>query len=92
MTVDIDDFHQSLLGIKDADEVLVMLVATLDADGGLPTVNTQAPLVINVTNWRSAQLLQTNQAYSMHQEVEVPLLDASRVIAVEDAAVDARSD
>ncbi len=91
MTVDIDDFRQSLLGIKDADEVLVMLVATLDADGGLPTVNTQAPLVISVTNWRCAQILQTNQAYSMHQEVEVPLLDASRVIAAEDA-VDARSD
>ncbi|MGC9154948.1 MAG: flagellar assembly protein FliW [Ferrimicrobium sp.] len=80
MAVDIDDFHQSLLGIKDAGEVLVMLIATLDAEGGLPTVNTQAPLVINVTNWRSAQILQNNQAYSMHEAVEVPLRDRSRIV------------
>lgn len=95
MTVDIDDFYQSLLGIKDAGEVLVMLVVTLDADGGLPTVNTQAPLVINVTNWRSAQILQANQAYSMHQEVEIPLLDPSRVAVANDVAevlADGRSD
>ncbi|MEX6429526.1 MAG: flagellar assembly protein FliW [Ferrimicrobium sp.] len=79
MAVDIDDFHQSLLGINDAGEVLVMLIATLDAHGGNPTVNTQAPLVINVSNWRCAQILQGNQAYNMHQEVEVPLRDEARV-------------
>ncbi|MCI2975364.1 MAG: flagellar assembly protein FliW [Ferrimicrobium sp.] len=81
MAVDIDDFHQSLLSIKDASEVLVMLIATLDDVGGNPTVNTQAPLVINITNWRCAQILQDNQAYSMHQEVDIPLRDNARIPA-----------
>jgi flagellar assembly factor FliW len=87
MTVDINDFYQSLLDVKDANEVLVMLIATLDPDGGLPTVNTQAPLVINVTNLRCAQILQTNQEYSMQQEVGIPLLDLSRVTTADSCLV-----
>ena len=79
MAVDIDDFCQSLLGIRDASEVIVFVIATLGVNGESPTVNTQAPLVINVSNWRCAQVLQGNQAYSMRESVDVLFRDESRM-------------
>ncbi len=81
LELEIDDFHQALLGIKDASEVLVMLIATLREEGAFPTVNTQAPLVINVTNWKVAQVSQSNAEYRLDQEAEVAFYDAERAIA-----------
>ncbi len=82
LELEIDDFHQALLGIREASEVLVMLIATLRTDGAPPTVNTQAPLVINVTNWKVAQVSQPNTDYQLDQESVVEFYDPGRVTAV----------
>jgi len=77
MTVFIDNFHEALLEIENAGDVLVFLIATIDADGGCPTVNTKAPLVLNVKNWRCAQVCQ-DEDLELNLPVNVPLVDKTR--------------
>jgi flagellar assembly factor FliW len=78
LSVDIDDFHQSLLGLTEARQVLVLLIATLRGENSCPTVNTRAPLVINVENLRAAQIVQGDQAYRLDEPATVPFFDPAR--------------
>lgn len=77
MTDFIDNFHKALLEIENAGDVLMFLIATIDADGGCPTVNTKAPLVLNVKNWRCAQVCQ-DEDLELNLPVNVPLVDKTR--------------
>ena len=78
MTIDIDDFHQSLIGAEEEKDILVLLVANV-RDDGPPTVNTLAPIIINTKNWRCAQVIQKNAACLLEQDVDVPLRDEARL-------------
>jgi len=78
LTVEIDDFHQSLLGLTDARQALVLLIATLRGQEAYPTVNTRAPLVVNVENLRAAQIVQQDQAYRLDEPALVRFFDPAR--------------
>jgi flagellar assembly factor FliW len=78
LTVDIDDFHEALLDIQGPSDVFVLLIVSLEKEGDMPTANTLAPLVINVSNWKAAQIPQSNESYSLRQKLSVPFFDPSR--------------
>lgn len=78
LSVDIDDFHQSLLGLTEARQALVLLIVTLRGQDAYPTVNTRAPLVINVESLRAAQIVQEDQAYRLDEPAPVQFFDPTR--------------
>ncbi|MFN8074005.1 MAG: flagellar assembly protein FliW [Kineosporiaceae bacterium] len=55
--VELDDDTVADLGLTDADDAIVLVVLTLGADGGAPTANLLAPVIVNARTRAAAQVI-----------------------------------
>lgn len=55
----------------DESDIVVMIVTTIPADGGLITGNLAAPLVISASSKTGAQVIQEDSKYSMRQPIDI---------------------
>ncbi|MGC8481352.1 MAG: flagellar assembly protein FliW [Acidimicrobiales bacterium] len=76
--VEVDDLHQDLLGLENAEDALVLLVVTLNGPGRLPTANLAAPLIINLNNNTGFQVLQIESTFEMRHKLGIPFHDPNR--------------
>ena len=69
--IEIDDNTTKRLGIKDATDVLVLSVVTLNDDVEKITVNLRAPIIINLTTGKCEQVILDREVYLVRQSLVV---------------------
>lgn len=69
--IEIDDNTTKRLGIKDAIDVLVLSVVTLNDDVEKITVNLRAPIIINLTTGKCEQVILDREDYLVRQSLVV---------------------
>ena len=69
--IEIDDNTTKRLGIKDATDVLVLSVVTLNDDVEKITVNLRAPIIINLTTGKCEQVILDREDYLVRQSLVV---------------------
>lgn len=69
--IEIDDNTTSRLGIKDASDVLVLSVVTLNDDVEKITVNLRAPIIVNLTTGKCEQVILDREDYLVRQSLVV---------------------
>lgn len=78
--VEIDDDSQMLLGVHSAEEVLVLLIVTLNGPGRLPVANLAAPLVINHRTKIGFQVIMPDSNLDMRYKLGTPVHDPNRAL------------
>jgi flagellar assembly factor FliW len=61
---DIDDDSLAKIGIKNPEDIIIMTIVTVPADGSAITANFQGPLVINKNNRQCMQVILNNNRWS----------------------------
>ena len=69
--IEIDDNTTKRFGIKDATDVLVLSVLTLNDDVEKITVNLRAPIIINLTTGKCEQVILDREDYLVRQSLVV---------------------
>lgn len=69
--IEIDDNTTSRLGIKDASDVLVLSVVTLNDDVEKITLNLRAPIIVNLTTGKCEQVILDREDYLVRQSLVV---------------------
>jgi len=67
---EIDDVAQKALEAEGIDDIVVMIISTVQAGGGSVTGNLSAPLVVNVTSRVGVQCVLEGSNYDMHKEID----------------------
>jgi flagellar assembly factor FliW len=55
----------------DESDIVVLIVTTIPADGGIITGNLAAPLIISASRKTGAQIIQEDSKYSMRQPIDI---------------------
>lgn len=71
-----DSFKPNIPGnvlkyFTDESDIVVLIVTTIPADGGVITGNLVAPLVISASSKTGAQVIQEDSKYSMRQPLDI---------------------
>ncbi len=61
---DIDDDSLAKIGIKNPEDIIIMTIVTVPADGSAITANFQGPLVINKNNRQCMQVILNDNRWS----------------------------
>ena len=61
---DIDDDSLTKIGIKNPEDIIIMTIVTVPADGSAITANFQGPLVINKNNRQCMQVILNDNRWS----------------------------
>lgn len=69
--VEIDDAIMSRLNIKDANDVLILSVVTLNNDIEKVTLNLRAPIIVNINSGDAEQLILNREDYLVRQSLVV---------------------
>lgn len=69
--VEIDDSVMSRLNIKDANDVLILSVVTLNNDVEKITINLRAPIIVNINTGDSEQIILSREDYLVRQSLVV---------------------
>ena len=69
--VEIDDSVMSRLNIKDANDVLILSVVTLNNDVEKITLNLRAPVIVNINSGESEQIILNREDYLVRQTLVV---------------------
>lgn len=69
--VEIDDSVADRLNIKDANDVLILSVVTLNDDVEKITLNLRAPIIININTGDSEQIILNREDYLVRQSLVV---------------------
>ncbi len=66
---DIDDAALAKIGIKKPEDIIIMTIVTIPADGGPITANFQGPLVINKANKSCIQVVLNDNRWSTKVDI-----------------------
>lgn len=69
--VEIDDSVMGRLNIKDANDVLILNVVTLNNDVEKITINLRAPIIVNINTGDSEQIILSREDYLVRQSLVV---------------------
>ena len=69
--VEIDDSVMNRLNIKDANDVLILSVVTLNNDVEKITINLRAPIIVNINTGDSEQIILNREDYLVRQTLIV---------------------
>ncbi|BAK81041.1 flagellar assembly protein FliW [Candidatus Arthromitus sp. SFB-rat-Yit] len=69
--IEIDDSTTERLNIKDASDVLVLSVVTLNDDVEKITLNLRAPIIVNLTTGKCEQVILDREDYLVRQSLVV---------------------
>lgn len=68
---EIDDVSAERLGLRTADDALLLVVLTLPRDGGVPTANLLAPIVVNRRTRTAAQVVLDSGPHSLREPLPI---------------------
>lgn len=69
--VEIDDYIMNRLNIKDANDVLILSVVTLNNDVEKITINLRAPIIMNINTGDSEQIILSREDYLVRQSLVI---------------------
>lgn len=67
---EIDDGSQRIIGAVDVEDVVVMIISTVQAGGKRITGNLSAPLIVNVKNRKGIQCVLEGVSYGLRHEID----------------------
>ena len=67
---EIDDTAQKSIRVDDVDDIVVMIISTVESGGERITGNLSAPLIVNVSNRKGLQYIIEGADYGMKQEID----------------------